>query len=450
MLTAHVRRCWLAQGFVAAHADGSEAAPADSVEDLLAQTDNTAPPLPNFRVTERHLIDIVDRLKAMEADLKIGGPVNSQDVRYSAASRYPNLPENSPAGRVLTPELYAQLFAAGNTRNDWNVDKALQAGIDATVIPGTQGPQLGVEAGDAESYDLLAPLLAPLIKEHHGFDMASDKQRSDRDADHLVEVDGAAAMDHVLSTHITASRNIRNFCFSNNVCRGERRRIASIVRQAMEPTHGTYTAVTELSDDKAASLREGGLLFEAPGVEDVVRGVARDYPDSRDVFVTEDERTSLWVNADDHVRVSTACAGLAPKKAFKQTFGLLAYLEENIRLGGLRFATHPVLGFVGPNPALIGTALEARVRARLPRLSARPGFAAFCKARGVSLGDQGGATKSSTVSLANAKCLGVTEVEAVNTVVQFVEECVALENELQAGGSDVVSKVDAKLAAAAN
>ncbi|CAE7939987.1 CKMT1 [Symbiodinium sp. KB8] len=128
-------------------------------------------------------------------------------------------------------------------------------------------------------------------------------------------------------------------------------------------------------EEEELDLHAEGLLFEEPDSSVLVSsGYARDWPDARGVFVDEQRSFAAFVNELDHLRVTGTDQSSRPslRAVCERVFSVLAALEAELDAQGLAFARDDRLGFLGPDPSLLGTCLTASVAIRIPLLSKQP------------------------------------------------------------------------------
>ena len=83
----------------------------------------------------------------------------------------------------LTPELFAELKAAGATSKGYTISRAIQTGLMTPHLG------VGITAGDEESWSLFKAIYYPIIKGWHQFDPETQNHESDLDASKLTMTD---------------------------------------------------------------------------------------------------------------------------------------------------------------------------------------------------------------------------------------------------------------------
>lgn len=83
----------------------------------------------------------------------------------------------------LTPELFAELKAAGATAKGYTISRAIQTGLMTPHLG------VGITAGDEESWDKFKAIYYPVIQGWHGFNPETQNHTSDLDPSKLTMTD---------------------------------------------------------------------------------------------------------------------------------------------------------------------------------------------------------------------------------------------------------------------
>ena len=95
--------------------------------------------------------------------------------------------------------------------------------------------------------------------------------------------------------------------------------------------------------------------------------LSRDWPKSRFIWFTADRQCRTFVNFIDHMKLVITQPGGDIQKAFRQ-YSDLSAIEGCLTRNGNKFMWSSKYGFLTSSPHDIGTVLEVRVKARLPKL----------------------------------------------------------------------------------
>lgn len=131
---------------------------------------------------------------------------------------------------------------------------------------------------------------------------------------------------------------------------------------------GEYWELSELEPDVESELETEDLMLCKPkkNTLHVASGAARDWPDQRGVFFSEDKGCVLWCNGLDHATIVVLERGWQAGAALQRFLRLYRALEAGLRRQGMRFSVDKGLGFLGTSPERLGLAFRASVTVALP------------------------------------------------------------------------------------
>ena len=177
-------------------------------------------------------------------------------------------------------------------------------------------------------------------------------------------------LDVVMSCRVRVARNVAGFPFVGRATHPQRREVLETVRAAAGPDEASVGlaggrvgahAAERLAWIDLTSLpkRDRQLLWER-------HLVSRQFAEGdspRSVAVTTDERFSLMVNEEDHVRIQVLRPGNAVREAFDAAMGVDAALGRR-----LDFAFHPRWGYLTACPTNVGCGIRIGVMVHLRAL----------------------------------------------------------------------------------
>lgn len=353
-----------------------------------------------------------------------------------------------------SPGLFARLRDE-RTPLDVGLAKCIKTGIDNRGHPLIT--TLGLVAGDADCYERFQELFDAVIRLRHGDACLSQEHVTDLNQSRLSERRADPSGRYVLSTQVRVARSLSGVRFPPAIKRDERRQAErSIVAALLELEGDRGGEYFPLSGSDSYAPKPGGLsaaeeeelacaklLFVHPdSTTALCSGVGRDWPDGRGVFVSKSKRFSVWVNEEEHLRAVGLRADDGVQAAFKEVLDALEHVEHSLRLrqpGGAvsaGFARSERLGFLTSCPSNLGTAMRVGVIARLPLLTDKEGLLKWCMSRGLTVRsaiDEAGAQLKGVLEVSNRDRLGMSEVAAVNMVVEAVASLVAMEQLLETG-----------------
>ncbi|XP_075948133.1 creatine kinase M-type [Anarhichas minor] len=363
--------------------------------------------------------------------------------RCSPDEEFPDLSRNSTwMGRILTPAMYRRQF-----------HRCTPSGVifDDVIRPGLEEPgdwsspvSVGCVAGDAQCYVLFCDFFDRVIEAHHQHTISSQTPEGDFNYDNLK---GTCDLDrsYAARCEVSVVRGVDDFCFPTHCSRGERRQLLTLARRALqrleeEKLPGQLLLLEELDQEQQRELN-----LDPPSSSQLRIGVARDWPDSRAVWVSKDGSLVVWVNMEDHLRLVSTRDDADVAEAFKCICINLQKLEEFYRELKHPFTWKQQLGWVSSSPADVGTGLRIRVHLRLQHLPRHKRLQDVLKRLRIRMH-----TTTALVSnlpfhfpespalycVSNAATFGPSEVGLTQLVVDGVKLLLAMEKRLE-GGRDI-------------
>lgn len=263
--------------------------------------------------------------------------------------------ERSLLDRFLSPELALDL-GTRVTAGGWTLEDLTRSG---RALPESS---VGVYAGDADSYEVFAPLLEPMLEVLH----APGPPPASEALGHLDPAGG-----HIVSTRVRVARNLAGARFTPAMTGDDRaeveRRVAPILARLDGDIEGQYRPLRTIDSGLAGELDALHLLPHDDDRFMRVAGILDDWPQGRGVFVSAERTFAVWVNEEDHLRLMSLERGGDLARVAGRLERALAVLE-----GGLDFARSPRWGFLATCPTNVGEGMRASVHVRLPRLGRSP------------------------------------------------------------------------------
>ncbi len=245
--------------------------------------------------------------------------------------------------------------------------------------------------------------------------------------------------DVVLSTRIRFARNLREYPFPCRLSDEKKRKVASIVKEAVLEGHSAisdrfrYIQMSELTQEEAVSLVERHLV--SPEFISDRQG--------RGLLLLEDESVSIMINEEDHVRIQVIQSGMKLNEAFELADKIDTLLDES-----LNFAFNEKLGYLTQCPTNIGTGMRASLMLHLPALQesgAMGKIAASLSKLGIVVrGMYGEGTEpyGAIYQLSNQVTLGITEQEAIRNLHDIAMQLVVQERNAREKLSDNINVLD--------
>lgn len=190
-----------------------------------------------------------------------------------------------------------------------------------------------------------------------------------------------------------------------------------------------------MSPHQEEALRRACALFTEPDSRlRLSAGFGRHWPDARGVFVNDAQSCFVWCNEEDHVRVFSRQHNVDLKAMWVRIEKTVNSLEQGIAASGRKWMRSDRLGFISTCPSRLGTGLKASVSLKIPLLSASVDLPALCRSMQLQSSQEvGSVTYGSVWNVTNIDCLGETEVDILNSVIQGSQALVMMEQRLENG-----------------
>ena len=163
--------------------------------------------------------------------------------------------------------------------------------------------------------------------------------------------------DIVISSRIRLARNLADFPFVRKCAEGDRGKIVSTLRARLKSadcfTDLSYVDVDSLPDVDRQFLVERQLISRELADGEGPRGVAID----------PNEKFSLMLNEEDHLRIQVMTSGLDLNSVWEQIDKIDDLVEEQVT-----YAFHERLGYLTACPTNVGTGMRVSVMLHLPAL----------------------------------------------------------------------------------
>jgi creatine kinase/arginine kinase len=338
-------------------------------------------------------------------------------------------PDNadSLASRFLTPSIYTRLSKL-KTATGFTLDQAIRSGRE------NPDSDIGIYAGDPESYSLFQEIFDPVIRAFHRTS-GPICHMSDRTPLDLDDPDPEGR--YILSTRIRTARNLSGHSFTPHMTpdarQGVEQRIKLVVAALPDPFKGDYHAMGDLSPEQIAARAAAGTAFLPGDRFQAKAGITCGFPASRGVYASHDRRFFVWVNEEDHLRI--IC--LEDNGSLTRVFNRLILAIELLGRS-LSFVWDPRRGYLNACPTNIGTAMRAGVHIRLPGLEKHPDrLNALASAYGLQIRGTRGektAVTGAVFDISNRFRLGITETRLIENLHTGITAIIAAEKLLAVSG----------------
>ncbi len=296
------------------------------------------------------------------------------------------------------------------TGSGFTLKKAIASGIK------NPDSEIGLYAGDAQSYYLFAPLFTPIIQAYHN---GSSHESITQNLTFSEFPDLDPEKKYIVSSRIRVARNLEGFSFPCHITLDQRRKVEEKIIMALtsfeNDLKGAYISFEHLTPDKRNKLQSSGLLFKKGDRFQDAAGINTDFPKCRGVFHTPDKNILIWVNEEDHLRIISMDRGSDFSKTFNRLASVLKRLNQV-----LDFAWDKNLGYLSSCPTNIGTAMRAGVHIRLKKLGQKKEMLTnLVKKHNLQIRGTGGEktkVKDAVFDISNRQRLGISETDILKTL----------------------------------
>ncbi len=164
----------------------------------------------------------------------------------------------------------------------------------------------------------------------------------------------------------------------------------------------------------------------------VINGAAVSKEGPESLLLSADERVSITLDGEDHIRLQCICGGAGLNELWSEADRLDDYINERFD-----YAFHEKYGYLTAYPTNVGTGLRAAVTLHLPMLSVGKQFGKLVNEMsrfGVAvrgLYGEGSENYGALYELSNQKTLGMTEEEILSLVQQMAERLAVSERKIK-------------------
>ena len=340
----------------------------------------------------------------------------------------PIFPKNcsSLLSKYLTDEIFEQLRSR-RTANGFTLEQAIRSGVE------NLDSGIGIYAGDEESYTTFAPLFDAVIEDYHNF-TKEDSHESNTNVDALSLEELDLEGDYILSTRIRVGRNVLGFPLGTIISKEQRDEVEALVVKVLLSLDGElageYYPLYNMSREVQEQLIENHFLFKEGDRFLESAGLNRDWAEGRGIYHNHNKTFLVWINEEDQLRIISMQKGGDILEVFQRLITAIKHLEREISFS---YTNH--LGYISSCPTNLGTAMRASVHIKLDNLSKN--MREFkeitdryhLQIRGID--GEHSESKGSIFDISNRRRLGITEVEAVQDMLDGVNALICKEKSLE-------------------
>lgn len=173
-------------------------------------------------------------------------------------------------------------------------------------------------------------------------------------------IESGSESDVVFSTRVRLARNLKEFPFPVRMSREQSARVVNAVRDTMTNsskwarTNFQYIGMKELSPIDKYTLVEKHII--SPNIIETKLDAG--------VLVSSDEKISIMINEEDHLRIQCMGEGLQLEKTYENCVNIDKLLNESID-----YAFDERLGYLTSCPTNLGTGIRFSIMLHLPALT---------------------------------------------------------------------------------
>ncbi len=246
------------------------------------------------------------------------------------------------------------------TSHGVDINKILASGIK------NQDSSIGCYAGDVESYDKFSPIFDHVVENYHHLKSGSlNNTKSGK----IVNKISKNAQKLILSTRIRVARNIEKYPFPSSMNLEERNDVQSDLMKIFSSSklfkNGKYEKLSDMTKERNDELVKSHLLFKDMSKDRFINasGIANDYPSGRGIYISNDKKTAIWVNEEDHMRIISILNGHDITSVYNNLIIIQSEIAKKVK-----FAKSDKYGFLTSCPTNIGTGMRASVLIKLKNL----------------------------------------------------------------------------------
>ncbi len=234
--------------------------------------------------------------------------------------------------------------------------------------------------------------------------------------------------DVAVSSRVRLARNLKNFPFPPRMSREQEEMLIRDIRNAALDKDNNFASNLAFIDITGLSPIDRQALMEK-------HIISRDMAESQNrcgVLVGNDEKISIMINEEDHLRIQCMFPGMQMDKAWKLCNDMDTYLE-----GKVEYAYNDDYGYLTCCPTNIGTGMRASVMLHLPALTMTGYIKNVLEACGkISVAVRGLYGENSEASgnmfqISNQISLGQTEEEIINNITGIASQLIEQERLLR-------------------
>jgi creatine kinase len=304
----------------------------------------------------------------------------------------------------------------------------------------------GTFAGDEESYTCFQEFFDPILSSLHSGWMSDEPHPRDGNPAKLTNSRVDTTGRYAIFASMEVRRNISGIRFPTCCSKQERRAVENLVNGVLSSgaVKGSYLPLRwsqshsskrgGMSVFQQERLRHANLLFTEPDSKlHLAAGIGRDWPDARGVVVGDG--LHMWCNEEDHLRFFARQHGPVDiKELYANVASAVQAMKKGAEAAGYGFSCTDRLGFLTACPSHVGSAMRIALSLRVPLLAAATDLPAVCRQLDVHCSQEMSTSNQGSVwTISSGECLGISEVDLVNGMIESCLTLVTLEQRMERG-----------------
>lgn len=242
--------------------------------------------------------------------------------------------------------------------------------------------------------------------------------------------------DVVVSSRVRLARNINKYPFPSMMNREQQHKVVEESKDAILDSRSPISKEFSFIDINRLDVIEKQSMVEKHLISPDIVSITRECG----VLLSRDERISIMINEEDHLRIQCLFSGFRLDNALDYCTKIDSLMEEKIE-----YACHDRLGYLTSCPSNLGTGMRASVMMHLPALT----MTGYINGVIDALGKMGIAVRGiygehseasgSMFQISNQVSLGLSEDEIVSNlqsvILQVIERERSIRNELYKQGT---------------
>lgn len=321
------------------------------------------------------------------------------------------------------------------TRENFGVLKTLTTDMGGSLMNNIQcgliehEHGIGVFASDQGAFKTFETLFTPILEKLHDVDTEGEEILNQPapdwgEVEEIIDLDPEGL---VVDSHtITLGRALEGVSFMSTISSEAIQEIVSTIKKALgkiadEDFAGQFHDLSEIEEEKKEKWIKDGILFKEPHDKYLkAAGTYRFWPSGRGLFLNEKKNLRVWVNAEEHLQVTSFNEGGNLRETYEQLKKFMDLLSD------LEFASDSRWGFLAHNLKNIGNTMRVTVNMKIPQLMLQDNISklhSLVETHGVETQD----LENGVTAVTNKKRFGITEFETVKRFQTCLSEIISSE-----------------------